>query len=335
MRMIAPVLLTLLAEVLLFRVPVGEAQGNSSEQVRAGSEVTLLEDVEQSQGPFSLVGQKVTVVLHNRRLRAASNPAFRQTLTALEIRDNAGAALYQTRFPAVVQGQSFQQSVTASVRLVAGGSFAALLVRYVTAPAEPGSAESWQLFHFLGGKLVLFNKPASAVPSPVPFNGSIAMRANSTRPVGFGAQGDAVELPVWAGNFYVLVPLRVDWPHNQLSPGERCFEMEGGGLRERGCELRVQADRKPGADMSFIRLFREAVENEYGVRHVVLNKSSKIQFLAAKALPSWSLDGDAIKVSFSDLWLKVLIDDNDENLGWIHTDEDFAAVGLPSGSPLP
>ncbi len=335
MRIIASILFALLAEVLLFRVPVGEAHGHSSEQVR-DSEVVPLEDVDQTQGPFSLGGQRVTVVLHDKRLRAAPNPAFRQSLAALEIRENSGATLYEKTFPAVVEGRSFQQSVTASARLVAGGSFAALLIRYVTAPAAPGSAESWQLFHFLGGKLVRFDKPASAVPSRVPFSGSIATRANSARPAGFGAQGDLFELPVWAGNFYVLVPLRVDWPRSQLSPGERCFEMKGGGLRERGCELRVQADRKPpDADMSFIRLFREAVENEYGVRHVVLNKSSKIQFLAAKALPSWSLDGDAIKVSFSDLWLKVLIDDNDENLGWIHTDEDFAAVGLPSGSPLP
>jgi hypothetical protein len=42
-----------------------------------------------------------------------------------------------------------------------------------------------------------------------------------------------------------------------------------------------------------------------------------------------------MKVSLSDPWLKVLIDNNDENLGWIHTEEDFAAVGLPSVSPVP
>jgi hypothetical protein len=103
------------------------------------------------------------------------------------------------------------------------------------------------------------------------------MGANEARPGGFGAQGDLVELRAWTGNFYVLVPLRVDWPHSQLSPGERCFEMEGDGLRETGCELRVEADRKaPGADMTFVRLFRQATENEYSVRHVVLNRNSKI-----------------------------------------------------------
>ena len=162
------------------------------------------------------------------------------------------------------------------------------------------------------------------------------MGSTGARPIGFGAQGDLVELRVWTGNFYVLVPLRVDWPHSQLTPGQQCFEMEGGGLRETGCDLRVEANRRPpSADMGFVRLFRDAKENEYGVRHLVLNKNSKIEFLAARAIVAWSADGDAMKVSLSDLWLKVLIDNNDENLGWIHTDEDFAAVGLPSGSPLP
>jgi hypothetical protein len=336
MTMTACILFTLLAEALLFRVPPVEAQSSTAEQAKTASDVTPFEDVEQSQGPFSLVGQSVTVVLHNKRLRTASNLAFGQTLVALEIRDKSGAALYQKTFPAAVQGQSFRQSVTASARLITGGSFAALLIRYVTAPAPLGNAGAWQLFHFLNGRLVLFDKPVSARPGPGPFNRAIAMGANGARPGGFGAQGDLVELRVWTGNFYVLVPLRVDWPHSQLSPGEQCFEMEGGGLRETGCELRVEADRKPvGADMTFVRLFREAIDNEYGVRHLVLNKNSKIEFLAAKALATWSPDGDAMKVNLFDLWLKVLIDDNDENLGWIHTEEDFAAVGLPSVSPVP
>jgi len=43
----------------------------------------------------------------------------------------------------------------------------------------------------------------------------------------------------------------------------------------------------------------------------------------------WSTSGDEFSGDLNDIWLKVLIDNNEDNLGWIHTDEDFAAVGLP------
>jgi len=211
-----------------------------------------------------------------------------------------------------------------------------LLIRYVAAPAAPESAESWQLFHFLGGKLVQFDKPVSRNPGPGPFRGAIAMGASGATPVGFGVQGDLVELRVWAGNFYVMVPMRVDWPHSHLVPGEQCFEMEAGGLREKGCDLRVEAHPKLAeTDTRFVRLFHDSRENEYDARHLVLEKDSKIEFLGAKAIVTWIADGDAMKIGLSDLWLKVLIDSNDENLGWIHGEEDFAAVGLPSRSPAP
>jgi hypothetical protein len=42
-----------------------------------------------------------------------------------------------------------------------------------------------------------------------------------------------------------------------------------------------------------------------------------------------------MQVSFRELWLKVRIDDDDQKEGWIHSDEDFAAIGLPPRSPEP
>jgi len=44
---------------------------------------------------------------------------------------------------------------------------------------------------------------------------------------------------------------------------------------------------------------------------------------------------DLMQVAFRELWLKVRIDDDDQKEGWIHSDEDFAAIGLPSRSPEP
>lgn len=45
----------------------------------------------------------------------------------------------------------------------------------------------------------------------------------------------AEELQVrsWTGNFYVLVPVRVDWMHEQWGEAEECYELAEGTLRER------------------------------------------------------------------------------------------------------
>lgn len=336
MRIAAGVLFTLLVVAPFYAVRSAQAQGPLSPQTNPSPQLNALEDVEETQGPFSLVGHTFTVVFHYKRLQAAPNSAFRQTLAAVMIRDQSGAILYQKAFPVEVQGGEIEKSVAASARLLPGNSFAALLIHYITAPAAPGNGESWQLFHFLGGKLVRFDQPARSRLGPGPFMGAMAMHATGVRPAGFGIQGDLVDLRVWTGYFYVMVPLRVDWPHSRLTPGQQCFEMKGRFMRETGCELRVEIGRKPvRTPMSFVRLFRAAAENEYNVRHLVLTKNSKVEFLKAKAIATWTSDGDAMKVHLSNLWLKVLIDDNDENLGWIHSDEDFAAVGLHAGSPAP
>ena len=120
-------------------------------------------------------------------------------------------------------------------------------------------------------------------------------------------------------------------------PGQQCFEMAGApGLSEVGCEMRVEAVRKPvNSEFTFIRLFDEAREDLGIPRHVVLKKDAKIEYLAGKAVVKWTANGDESSMGLTDIWLKVLIDDNEDNLGWIHTDEDFSAVGLPAGSPVP
>ena len=47
------------------------------------------------------------------------------------------------------------------------------------------------------------------------------------------------------------------------------------------------------------------------------------------------LADELFQIRLSDVWLKVLIDDSEENLGWIHANEDFTAVGLPARNAAP
>lgn len=97
--------------------------------------------------------------------------------------------------------------------------------------------------------------------------------------------------------------------------------------------MRVEAVRKPpGDEFTFARLFPEANENMGEPDHVVMQKDSKIEILGSRAITTWNEDGEWIHPVFSDIWLHVRIDDHS---GWIHGSEDFAAVGLPAGSPAP
>jgi hypothetical protein len=81
-----------------------------------------------------------------------------------------------------------------------------------------------------------------------------------------------------------------------------------------------------------VRLFAEAHENMGVPDHVVIQKDSKVEILGSSAIIVWNKNGELIQPLFSDLWLHVGIDNR---TGWIHGEEDFAAVGLPAGNPTP
>jgi hypothetical protein len=295
-----------------------------------------IEDVERRLGPFTVSGESFTVVLHNKRIVAGSDEHFSETLFTLEIRDRNGATAYERTFPYQLNGGRFTQVVSASARLLPGESLAGLLIEYREDPFPAGSEQYWQILRFKNGKLGLFD--VSSTPNQAaqnPFLGAVAIARNSSQP-GPGNHGEMSELKIWTGNFYAIVPLRVDWLQGRVSSGQQCFELIGGSMAEVGCEMRVEVHRKPiDADLGSVRLFHEATENMGMPRHLVFNKDSRIEVLGAKAIMKMQVTNDLLEIRLSDVWLKVLIDDSEDNLGWIHTNEDFSGIGLPSGSPAP
>lgn len=256
-----------------------------------------------AQGPFAIAGQSFNVV---------------SSRTRVEIRDTAGAAQYQKLFLP-------QENVSASARLVSAGGLAGLLVRYV----RSGSAESWQLFRLKDGKLALLDLGANTVTGPL---GAFAVARGGAAGLSLPVRGDDFEMKIWTGNFYVIAPARVNWQQGVISKGAQCFEGNGsGGLVEHGCDMRVEAVRKPiTTDLSFVRLLQEPKEGFGYARHLVLKRDSKVEYLGARAIVNWTKNGDEVVVRVSDLWLKILVDNNEENLGWIHSQEDFSAAGLPA-----
>ena len=297
-----------------------------------------VEDAERRAGPFLISGQHYTVVLHEKRLANAPDTTLAQTLAGLEINDADGNVSYQKPFSYVVEQGHFQQNVSASAQLVSGQTGAGLLIYYREQDAAsetgvPPIREFWQLFGLVNGRLSPLGRPALIGDGGGgrPFMGVMMRAANGT--VSVINQPDMIEVRAWTGYFYVFIPLRVDWSHGGLAEGQRCMEMIGGGVKETGCDLRIEAVRKPPTDeFSFARLLPEAEENPPSAQHVVIQKDSKVQILGSRAIANWTESDELIQPNLLDIWLHVSIDGKQ---GWIHGEEDSAAIGLPRGNPSP
>jgi hypothetical protein len=294
-------------------------------------ETVILEDVEQrlgpySLGPLSLPSQDFVVVLRDKRLPDArpDNPDG-TTIASIEIVDAGGTVRYEERIAYSVERGSFAESCSASVDLLKGSVASGLLIGVGCVPSAPDAGDTWEIFGLVNGRLMRFGKPFTTtgelvglLPTPVARSGN----AVSIRP-------DVLQLKIWTGNFRVTAPVRVDWLQGRLLPGERCFHQTDQGLREEGCELAVDVERHPVSDeMTFVRLFVEPDDGMGIPQHVVVGKDSKVEFLAARVKIDWDDTQDVVFLSVDDAftWLRVRIDGKE---GWVHTQEDFAALGVP------
>ena len=308
------------------------AQGASSDPNQKQQAVPL-EDFDRQLGPFEIRGQRFTVLLHEKRIRGlrAVDPDSQETLVMMQIKDAGGAVHYSNIFPYEVDGDRFVETTEASAQLLQGKQGSGLLVTFGTLPSTPLGGESWQVFSLfagppsapLNGKLVPFSKPIFTEGQLINAEAGAPVVQTSEEP---RLQGDVLHFRVWTGNFYVILPLRILWFQNRIEPAWRCQKMTPRGPKPI-CEVRVEADRVPAEeDMTFVRLFPEAEEG-FTPAHFVVKKDSKIEFLAAEAEVIWKEEEDGVGLSVSDdVWIKVRIDGKE---GWIHTQEDFTAIGLP------
>ena len=315
-------------------------------QVRAYDGNPPMEDTEQHLGPFSIRGQNFSVVLHEKRLPGATDPRFAQTLSSVEIRDATGALVYQKTFQFGIEDGKLERSLKASAGLLSGKYFTGVLISYCLKLDTGDDAEAWQVFGYQDGRhkpqdarFRIFDKPqrndfqgisTSAEMRVITPNGVV------TKPM--VPEGEVFEFRVWTGNFYVILPVGVDFARGRLTPGKRCAGTGGTkpGMHEIGCDMRVEAQRKPpDAETTFLRLLNGSEPGQGEPLHLVLDKNSKVEILKANAFVDWGLSGDLMQVAFRDVWLQVRIDGDEQKRGWIQTNEDFAAIGLPARSAEP
>lgn len=282
-----------------------------------------LEHFDHRLGPFEIGDQRFTVMLHKKRAAGGTDPDTQQTLARVEIRDAAGALHYQRTLPFQLSGAEFQYTLDASAEILQGTERRGLLLTYGIFPAPPLSGQSWQVLGLFNGKLVPFSKPVS-------FDGELKLEKTANGIAKTGREPnfrpEVVRAKIWGGNFFVMVPLRIDWLPAKMSPAWRCSKLTAKGPRAL-CEYEIEADRVPSdRSVTFVRLFAEADE-AFTPLHVVVPEDSKVEFLAAEAEIVWSEDDEEANLKVGkDPWLKIRIDDKE---GWIHSEEDFAAVGLP------
>jgi len=301
----------------------------------AAATAPTIREFRRQEGPFDLGGQRFTVVLQMKRLAGrgrAADPDFQETLAVMEIKEPGGRVHIQKTFPYEVAGDRFVETTGAFAQLLRGRQGRGLLITYGMLPSTPLGGESWQVFGLfagppsaqLHGRLVPFSKPIVADGQLITGKPGDRVVEMSQEP---GLQGDVLRFRVRAGNFFVIVPLRILWFRNTIGPAWQCVKMTPRGPKPI-CALSVEAERHPAdEDMTFVRLHREAEEGMGVAQHVVVKKDSKVEFLGTEAEVLWKENADSVSLGVSDdVWLKVRIDGRE---GWIHTQEDFQAIGLP------
>jgi hypothetical protein len=289
----------------------------------AADPVASIENVTRALRPFRMSGEDYTVTLHQKRIiSAAAGAADDEALASLEIRNGAQAVVHREDFEYAAEADAFASSCSASAELLNGAMNRAILIAVGCLPSAPDSGATWEVCGVWDGKFMRLGQPFTArgevarfIPGPVRKIGDATS---------FGL--DVIELRIWSGNFRVVVPLTLSWVQGRLI-APRCYEQTEQGLREGGCDLHVEAERTPPEDeLTFIRLFDEPHENFGTPRHVVVRRDSTVEIVGTRARVSFGGTPVAAVDIGDDPWLHVRVDGKD---GWIHTEEDFAAVGLP------
>ena len=296
---------------------------------------------EQRLGPFSVAGKQYTAILR-KQLPAGAKPGEGETVVSMEIRDAAGASQYARVFPNVTQVEGFVDTLSVFVNLLSGAHASGLLVSYdeYSEPSAPEMESSgwWQVLGVVDGKLKAFSGPILVQGDLLPND---ANAKPSSPPPPFAALEDLLRFKVWAGRFRLTFPVRIDWTQGKLVPAQPCSMGADGHIE--ACEYKVLPENERQIqDLTFVQLCPTVGVACKNLERVVVKKDSKVELVAASAEMQWNPgkatgpsgdpknsmdDAGTIAVLSKEPWLKVRIDGKE---GWIHSQEDFDALGMPS-----
>ena len=321
-------------------VPLSAALATSSAANSQGTTSTPVAGAESEQrlGPFSLSGTNYTVVLKKKKQQSASHEPTGDTVVAMEIRDSAETVLYHRNFPYLTVESDFTETWTVSAALLVGTNGTGLLVTYddYSEPSAPEAESSgwYQIFGAINGKFKVFSGPLLVQGDVIqPDKGAKVYK--TTGPL--DSHSDALNFKVWAHHFRLVYPVRIDWSEGKVLPALACNK--GTGSPSQACRYSVLPENERwGANLTFVQLCPEASTCDHPER-ILVKKDSKLELLSCVADVKWSEgrssgpvenpsldDQGGIAVGTEDLQLQIRVDGKE---GWMHTDEDFNALGLP------
>lgn len=299
---------------------------------RPSAEAPRVVDSAQELGIFEIGGARYGVLARLKSISGANDPKTSVTLSELEILGANGGVVYRKGFPADLQGGRFARTLSASASSLQGAGGAALVIRLLEEPAAASEGESWLVFAIVGGKLTALGTPLPPGQGTGLAVGGVVtgvMVSGGVNVMPLASKAEALEFRAWTGNFFVFVPVRMDWEQGQWGEGENCFALDKGTLKKTGCNMRLDAAARPRAQGLVMTLYTDPVEDRYHASQVPIVSGAQFEILTARAIVNWKDVGGRVACSFEDVWLRVRVNGD---TGWVHSEADFAALGLPSGN---
>jgi len=258
-----------------------------------------------------------------------------ETVEWWELRDAKEHVVYRESYPVAFENGMFASSVGISANSFTTKQGSGILVHGMELPSAPDSGGWVQVFGFKYGrdKYAADERLFGPFGPPIFIDGEfldIGTDSFGPTPTSFGGatatvMHDVLKFRVWTGNFNIVYPVLINWITGKLQPAWRCIETTSKGQVER-CSYPITVEAHRDKQPTFVRLFPEA-DDGFTPKHVIVQPQSKIEYLEARTPVAWNEDAKAISFSVNeDVWIKVCIDGLE---GWIHSQEDFEAVGLP------
>jgi hypothetical protein len=258
-----------------------------------------------------------------------------ETVEWWELRDANGHVVYRESYPVVLENGMFESSIAVNANSFTTKQGSGILVHGMELPSAPNSGGWVQVFGFKYGRDRYAADQSLFGPfgPPILIDGEFLDIGNDSfrpTPTSFGGattavMNDVLRFRVWTGNFNIVYPVLINWITGKLQPAWRCIETTSKGQVER-CSYPITVEAHRDNQPTFVRLFPEA-DDGFTPKHVIVQPQSKIEYLEARTPVAWNEDAKAVSFGVNgDVWIRVRIDDLE---GWIHTEEDFEAVGLP------
>lgn len=309
----------------------------------ANSQSPQTTEVTKRLGPFKILDQSYVVALREKIFLANGEPNYNapgaETVVGIQILEPGGNSVYQETFPFSQANSYFSQALTVTASLLSGQANAALVIRFTQQPpGQPGSqtdaaTESFQVFGNVNthlkplGPILPLGKDANIAVGGV-VTGVMVMGGINVEPLATNAE--VLGFPAWTGNFYALVPVRMDWLDGKWGEGEECYANQNGALVERGCSMVIEAQHQPQGHVVFVRLYTAPNEDAYNSHDVEVRPDSSITYVGISAIVHWQSSSDRVECTFNNMWLHVRVDGSD---GWVHDEGAFEALGLPRTNP--